>query len=355
LKRLLVAVFILLVLIPLSIVLFAATGEDEKALSLPSVSFQLPGSTNTAEISPEDEVLIISLAEEITVGLNSDYERLSAVYDWVTHNITYDLQKAENLSDYGSGALYALENRSGVCHDYAELTKALLMAVGIEATYERGDVLVGIGEYELHAWNEVLISGTRYALDTTWGSGFMLEDGSEYIQKPRRIYLTTPEELSQLHNDPVYKQEREEAYMLEVNADKQVVKLSAEEENLIDLFNQYREKQGLTKLTEEKRLKELVQRFAEESAEATVSGLDIDLDDLGSELSNIASGLNISSAGMHALVKWLYPPMGLEETWEQVVDEQNVPLSESKWKAVSVGVVQKGDLLIYISIFVDYH
>ena len=354
-KRLLAAVFILLIFTLLSVVFFVTTGEDEKELGLPSVSFQLPGSMNTAEISPENEVIIISLAEEITVGLNSDYERLSAVYDWVTHNITYDLQKAENLADYGSGALYALENRSGVCHDYAELTKALLLAVGIEATYERGDVLVGVGEYELHAWNEAIISGTRYALDTTWGSGFMLEDGSEYIQKPRRIYLTNPEELSLLHNDPVYKQEREEAYMLEVNAAKPVINLPAEEENLIALFNQYREKQGLGKLSEEKRLKELVQRFAEKSAEATVSGLDIDLDDLGSELISIASGLNISSAGMHALVKWLYPPMDIEEAWEQVVAEQAVPLSESRWKAVSVGVVQKGDLLVYISIFVDYH
>lgn len=354
-KRLLVAVFILLMLISLSVVLSASTAEDENALGLPSVSFQLPGSANTSEISPENDLVIISLAEEITIGLDNDYERLSAVYDWVTHNITYDLQKAENLADYDSGALYALENRSGVCHDYAELTKALLLAAGIEATYERGEVLVSVGKYELHAWNEAVIGGTRYALDTTWGSGFMVEDGSDYIQKPRRIYLTTPEELSLLHNDPVYKQVREEAYMLEVNAAKPVINLPVEEENLLDLFNQYREKQGLGKLSEEKRLKELVQRFAEKSAEATVYGLEIDLDDLGSELSSIASDLNISSAGMHALVKWLYPPMDFEQTWAQVVAEQTAPLSESKWKAVSVGVVQKGDLLIHISIFIDYH
>lgn len=354
-KRLLAAVFILLILISLSIVLFASTTEDEKALGLPSISFQSPGSTNTSEISPENDLLIISLAEEITRGLDNDYERLSAVYDWVTHNITYDLHKAENLADYDSGAIYALENRSGVCHDYAELTKALLLAVGVEATYERGDVLVSTGKYELHAWNEAIIDETRYALDTTWGSGFMLEDGSDYIQKPRRIYLTTPGELSLLHNDPVYKQEREEAYMLEVNAAKPAINLPVEEKYLLDLFNQYREKQGHGKLSEEKRLKELVRRFAEKSAEATVSGLDINLDELGSELSSLASDLNISSAGMHALVKWLYPPMGSEETWAEVVAEQTAPLSESKWKAVSVGVVQKGDLLIYISIFLDYH
>jgi hypothetical protein len=242
------------------------------------------------------------------------------------------LNKAENLTDYGSGALYALENRSGVCHDYAELTKALLLAVGIEATYERGDVLVSAGEYELHAWNEAIIGGTRYALDTTWGSGFMLENGSEHIQKPRRIYLTTPGDLALLHSDPVYKQEREVAYRLKVNAVKPVINLPVEEAYLLVLLNKYRGKQGLSKLSEEKRLNDMVQRFAEKSAEATVSGLDIDLDDLGKELTAMASGLNISSAGMHVLVKWLYPPTDLEETWEQVVAEQAVPLSESRWK-----------------------
>ncbi len=354
-KRLFTAVIVLLILISVSMIWFAANGESDKDLSLFPVNLQLPGSLITAEINPEDEIIIISLAEEITVGLGSDYERLSAIYDWVTYNITYDLQKAENLAEYGSGALYALENRSGVCHDYAELTKALLLAVGIEATYVRGDVLVSEGEYELHAWNEAIVSGTRYALDTTWGSGFMLEDGSEYIQKPRTIYLTTPEELSLLHNDPVYKQVREEAYMLEVNANRPVVNMPAEEETLMVLFNQYREEQGLRKLSEEKRLKELVQRFAEKSAEATVSGLDINLDDLGSELSKIAPGLNIRSAGMHALVKWLYPSMSVNEIWEQLVAEQAVPLSESRWKSVSIGVVQKGDLLVFVSIFLDYH
>jgi hypothetical protein len=355
LRRLLIAVLILLILISVSLILYALNGESGKDLSLLPPSFQLPESLSTAEISPENEISIISLAEEITVGYSSDYERLSAIYDWVTHNITYDLKKAENLSEYGSGALYALENRSGVCHDYAELTKALLLAVGIEATYERGDVLVSDGEYELHAWNEATVSGTRYALDTTWGSGFMLEDGTEYFQKPRRIYLTTPEELARLHNDPVYKQEREEIYMLEINATRPVINLPAEEENLLVIFNQYREQQGLRKLSEEQRLKEMVQRFAEKSAEATVSGLDINLDELGSELSRIAPGLNISSAGMHALVKWLYPPTSFDETWEQLVAEQVAPLSESRWKAVSIGVVQKGDLLVFISIFLDYH
>lgn len=354
-KRLIAAILTLLILISVSIVFFVANGEDEKEPGSPTVHFQLPGSLTTANISPEDEQIIISLAEEITVGLDSDYERLSAIYDWVTHNITYDLQKAENLAKYGSGALYALENRSGVCHDYAELTKALLLAVGIEASYERGDVLISDGQYELHAWNEVTISENRYALDATWGSGFMLEDGSEYIQKPRRIYLTTPEELSLLHNDPVYKQEREEAYLLEVTAAKPVIKLPVEEENLVVLFNKYREEQGLRKLSEENRLKELVQGFAEKSAEATVSGLDIDLDDLGSALSSLAPDLNISSAGMHALVKWLYPPMSINETWEELVAEQTVPLSESRWKSVSIGVVQKGDLLVFVSIFLDYH
>ncbi|MDZ4132710.1 MAG: transglutaminase-like domain-containing protein, partial [Dethiobacteria bacterium] len=118
------------------------SGEASGWLSF--LEYFMSGNNSSTGDSVADTALA-ELALSLTENLDSDYEKMSAIYDWVTENIAYDLDKAKDVTAYGSGAKYLLENKRGVCHDYAELTLALLQAIGIEASYVKGEVNVSPG------------------------------------------------------------------------------------------------------------------------------------------------------------------------------------------------------------------
>lgn len=295
------------------------------------------------------------LALTITEGIDNDYDKMVAIYDWVTANIAYDLDKAENIAAYGYGAEYLLETGSGICHDYAELTRALLKAVDIEATYEKGEVIPAAGETELHAWNRALVDGTWYALDTTWGSGFFLEDRSGFVQKPSRIYLTSPEELVLLHHDPEYKMKREKEYLREISIDKPVVNLPGVENDLFYYSNEYRDRENLPLLSGENRLTGLARSHSTNMLEAMSAGNDFSLQGLSDELTRQAAGLGIKSASMNAYSNWLYYPDIPPEFLEKIIVEHAASITERQWDALAIGASQKGEFLAVIFIFVAYN
>jgi len=107
---------------------------------------------------------------------NTERETLSNVYNWVTENISYDYdlyRKMENSQSTNTVKHFpekVLERRKGVCSGFAGLTQALLAINGIEAYYIMGNVY-NFGEVSGHAWNEAVIDGKTYYIDTTWGEG----------------------------------------------------------------------------------------------------------------------------------------------------------------------------------------
>ena len=298
---------------------------------------------------------VTDLAFLLTDGIDNDYDKMVAVYDWVTQNIAYDLEKLENISAFDSGAEYVLGTGRGICHDYAELTRALLTAVGIEVTYERGEVIPSMGEIEIHAWNNVLIGERWYALDTTWGAGFILEDRSTFIQKPRRIYLTTPEELRLLHNDPDYKEKREQEYFFEASVSEPVKYLSEDELAIYQFFNDYREKKGLSHLSEEMRIAGLARDYVTRAAGDICAGEEFSLGGLSDELTRLAGEMNIKSAATYALFQWLYYPEVIRNNLSKIALEQTTYLNNEQWEAVAIGAVRKGELILIVTIFLDYH
>ena len=119
---------------------------------------------------------IRALAKDITSGSRSEYEKAKKIYDWVWQNISYDRQKYSKFlrSDYSGehGAQYALENRKGVCYDYASLVVELANAVGLEARMIKGYYTFSNGHSEYHAWNEVYIPEKNrwISLDASYAS-----------------------------------------------------------------------------------------------------------------------------------------------------------------------------------------
>lgn len=95
----------------------------------------------------------VSLAGELTAEAQSDLDALSAIYEYVTGNITYDNDKAASVSgNYLPDIDETLKTKTGICFDYASLTTAMLRCVGIPSK-----LTIGYSASVKHAWIDVYI------------------------------------------------------------------------------------------------------------------------------------------------------------------------------------------------------
>lgn len=122
---------------------------------------------NYIKYLPEDTYNTFkSLAEEITAGLASDYDKAFAIYRWVASNIYYD-HDALGAGTTHNDPVKTLEERRGVCGGYAMITQYLMQMADIPSMYVSGmEYNSGIP----HAWNYIYIKGKWTFVDTTWGS-----------------------------------------------------------------------------------------------------------------------------------------------------------------------------------------
>lgn len=132
-----------------------------------------------------DNSAIIQLAKKITEGKKTDEEKSTAIYDWMTHHITYDSQEYQNelakTQFTYKTALETLNDRKGICVDYSNLNAALHRAVGIEAKIVYG---------EGHAWNQVNLNSVWIDQDTTYGSGYTDNTTHLFIQQFNESYFS---------------------------------------------------------------------------------------------------------------------------------------------------------------------
>jgi transglutaminase/protease-like cytokinesis protein 3 len=139
------------------------------------------------------------LAEYLTAPADNNWEKVRAIFKWITENISYDL----NSDYYGDGrASSVLQHGSSVCGGYSNLFEALTDAAGLESKtidgYSKGrgyrpcSELAGPPD---HAWNAVKLDGNWYLVDCTWGAGHVDQRG-EYIREfDEHYFLTPPEEF----------------------------------------------------------------------------------------------------------------------------------------------------------------
>lgn len=140
-----------------------STGEDKRDL-FPSRGIE------------SDAPEITQLAKEITKGINTEREKVKAIYDYVAKNVSYDVGKMKNNEfEWDDSALKTLEEKTGVCQDYAYLAVALLRASNIEARFIEGTAFSGFWPSN-HAWVEAKVDGSWLTMDPTWGSGYIQND-----------------------------------------------------------------------------------------------------------------------------------------------------------------------------------
>lgn len=127
---------------------------------------------------------INQLAKQICQGKNSDMDKLQAIHQWLTSNISYSGYECSTYKE----PTKCLQNKGHLnCADTANLSRAIYSAAGLNAEVVHGDY---------HFWTVVTINGKEYASDAVshrneigrvWtrsvGTGVHYDNGGPYYKK----------------------------------------------------------------------------------------------------------------------------------------------------------------------------
>lgn len=112
----------------------------------------------------------VKKAVELAQSANSDLEVVTNVYNYIIETITYDYEKAETVpSGYTADVDQILENKTGICLDYAAVMTSMLRSQRIPTRLEVGYV----GD-AYHAWI------STYITDMGWVNGIVQFDGENW-------------------------------------------------------------------------------------------------------------------------------------------------------------------------------
>lgn len=101
----------------------------------------------------------VKKAAELCAGCDSDAEKIAAIFEYVTDNISYDKQLAASVkSGYIPDPDSTLAKGTGICFDYASLFAAMCRSQSIPTKLVMGYIQGNM----YHAWNEV------YTKETGW-------------------------------------------------------------------------------------------------------------------------------------------------------------------------------------------
>ena len=110
-----------------------------------------------------DSATIIALANSITAGATTNYEKAVLIYNWVRDNLAYSF-----YYNTQKGALGTLQSMSANCCDHAHLVVALARAAGLPARYVHGYCyFTSSGTWYGHVWAEIYVDGTWITADAT--------------------------------------------------------------------------------------------------------------------------------------------------------------------------------------------
>lgn len=164
---------------------------------------------------------VTCLARGLTRPFATRVDKARAIYTWLAHNISYDIDSYISSSSSSNGRQDRRRSRQSpqetiqrgvaMCGGYAELFAALAHAVGLEVK-----IIIGIVKLDTfpatlataisskqtappspsamweagagHAWNAVqLDDGTWKVVDSCWGAGYV--DDGQYVKKFRSRYF----------------------------------------------------------------------------------------------------------------------------------------------------------------------
>jgi transglutaminase/protease-like cytokinesis protein 3 len=163
-----------------------------------------------AALENTDEIVetlkeIRRLAATITADYADDYDKARAISGWVADNLYYDNIAAEIEVDFETIALKnVMITRRTICSGYANLTAALLAAIGLKSvtilgftSFNDDEGIVGNPHEWTAFWYE---SEQRWVLlDSGWDSWNYFDGEYVKLDAPRRFFDISPSHISNTH------------------------------------------------------------------------------------------------------------------------------------------------------------
>ena len=118
------------------------------------------------------------IANAITDGCSTDYQRIKTIYEWICNHIVYDTSYKVKTADecYTTG--------KGICQAYNELFYQIAKAVGVNVEVIDGLSKDKNGNIENtgHSWLFAYTSENHgIFMDPTWGAGYL--EGNRFVRK----------------------------------------------------------------------------------------------------------------------------------------------------------------------------
>jgi transglutaminase-like putative cysteine protease len=105
---------------------------------------------------------LFDLATEIVAGYIPGYDQVEAIRSWINLQIKYQY----GTSNVSTSAIDTVQQRVGVCRDFAHLGITLCRALDIPARMVVG-YLYQLEPMDLHAWFQAYLNGQWYTFDAT--------------------------------------------------------------------------------------------------------------------------------------------------------------------------------------------
>ena len=117
-----------------------------------------------------DAEATVAMGAELCAGIGHPLEKVAAVYDYVVNALSYDYDKAATVkSGYLPVLDQVLEEKTGICFDYAALMTAMLRSQEVPCK-----LVVGYAGSTYHAWISV------WTEDNGWVDGAIFFDGHSW-------------------------------------------------------------------------------------------------------------------------------------------------------------------------------
>ena len=119
----------------------------------------------------EFEAAITGILNDSISNDYSDFEKILALYEYMTMNYTYDYEMYDHTLEWmdKQSPYRCLTEGRGICNEIAGLYNYLLLQVGIDSE-EMGGTVHYSGDYaEGHSWVFVNLGGKCYHIDPTYG------------------------------------------------------------------------------------------------------------------------------------------------------------------------------------------
>lgn len=129
-------------------------------------NYLLEGFNNEEDVSNAKEKIekIVDDLKDTADSLESDYDKIKYVHDWIVKNTKYD----ETLSRSNRNNIYGLLiEKNATCGGYAKTFKYIMDKLNINSIIVQGKAEQNDSS-EYHAWNYIQLDGDWYGIDCTW-------------------------------------------------------------------------------------------------------------------------------------------------------------------------------------------